>query len=60
MKTTFRLLRIENEHEVTADRDYHFLLIFRQALIHELKNMGTVDEMQCRELERALLQRFKA
>lgn len=60
MKMTFRLLQKEQEHEVMFSSDCKLHLLIRQAVLHELKAAGILNEMQCRDLERTLQRQFGA
>lgn len=54
-----RLVKIENDREITKENDSRFLFEYQRAVLLELKDKGVLNEMQYRYAEERLKKQLK-
>ena len=54
-----RLVKIENDREITKENDSRFLFEYQRAILLELKEKGVLSEIQCRYAEEKLKKKMK-
>lgn len=54
-----RLVKIENDREITKETDGQFLFEYQRAILLELKDKGVLNEMQYRYAEEKLKKQLK-
>lgn len=54
-----RLVRIENDREITKETDSQFLFEYQRAILLELKDKGVLNEIQYRYAEEKLKKQLK-
>lgn len=54
-----RLVRIEDDREVTKENDSQFLFEYQQTILLELKDRGVLNEIQYRYAEEKLKKQLK-
>lgn len=54
-----RLVKIENDREITKENDSRFLFEYQRAILLELKGKGVLNEMQYRYAEEKLKKQLK-
>lgn len=59
MKTTFKLIRVEDDHSITKSSDNDFMLLVQRAVLLGLKDAGALNEMQYRQAENGLLRQYR-
>lgn len=54
-----RLVKIENDREITKETDSQFLFEYQRAILLELKDRGVLNEIQCQYAEEKLKKQLK-
>lgn len=54
-----RLVQIENDREITKEKDSRFLFEYQRAILLELKDKGVLNELQYRYAEERLKKQLK-
>lgn len=54
-----RLIKIENDREITKESDSRFLFEYQRAVLLELKDKGVLNEIQYRYAEEKLKKQLK-
>ena len=54
-----RLVKIENDREITRENDSRFLFEYQRAILLELKDKGILNEMQYRYAEEKLKKQLR-
>lgn len=59
MAEQVRLVKIENDREITKENDSRFLFEYQRAVLLDLKDKGVLNEMQYRYAEEKLKKQLK-
>ena len=54
-----RLVKVENDREITKENDSRFLFKYQRAILLELKDKGVLNEIQYRYAEEKLKKQLK-
>lgn len=54
-----RLVKVENDREITKENDSQFLFEYQRAVLLELKDKGVLNEIQYRYAEEKLKKQLK-